>query len=115
MKTLITSAVLSALLSTAAMAEITPPTSQPKCSNTDIVVGATGAVVLTTVIALTTVRSLPLMGPGIAAGTTLGLTGAFSMPYLTGTTVPVFVASYAIGVPWFGAVGYYASCVYNNM
>ena len=113
MKTLITTLLLIVMTTTAQANTITPV--EPKCTNTDLTIGIVGGVATAVVTGVATVASMPLVGAGVAAGSTVGWAGAFSAPFLTKATASVVAASVALGGPIYSTVGYYASCVVNTV
>lgn len=88
--------------------------SESKCSNTDLAIGIGAGVTIATVAAVASVASAPLIGPGIAAGTKVGVSGALSGAIFTKSTLPAILVS----VPTLGTIysvaGYYGSCVWNS-
>lgn len=81
-------------------------------------VGIATAVGMTAVMGVATVATMPIVGPGIAAGSTVGIVRALSGAIFRKTTVPVTLAG---AVPW-GITGFftgtYGSCVsqtYGNL
>jgi len=126
MKNLITAIVLS-ITATSAMAEnenryivdtdagiFIDRTPTVECSNVDVIIGVAGGVTVATILGVATAASLPVVGAGTAAGATVGWSGAFSAPFLTGTTVYTVAAANAIFAPIASVAGFYGSCVVQN-
>jgi len=81
-------------------------------------VGIATAVGLTAVMGVATVATMPIVGPGIAAGSTVGIVRALSGAIFRKTTLPVTLA----GAPMWGITGFftgtYGACIsqqYGNM
>jgi protein-disulfide isomerase len=74
-------------------------------------IGAAVGITAGIAAGVTGAAGVTLVGPGIAAGSKLGMTAALSQPFLSGTTIPMTAMSTAFLGPLAGMVGYYVSCV----
>lgn len=72
------------------------------CEKNSWIAGASGAVVSTVGITVAAIASAPIVGTGIAAGSTVGVVRALSGNILRRTTLPAM----AIWSPFLGAFGY---------
>jgi len=121
MKHLITATILATLISTTAKASILPPEvtdqvlSQKECSNSSIAIGVGLGAIATIGIAVTVVATSPIVGASAAAGATVGLSGAFSAPFLIGSTLSTIAWSSVIVGPLLATTGAYLGCVYDAM
>lgn len=113
MKTLIATLLLIVMTTTAQANTITPVETQ--CSNTDLAIGIVGGAVAAVAVGVGTVATSPLIGAGVAAGSTVGWLGAFTMPILAKSTAVAVAASSVIVAPVATFVGYYASCVVSTV
>jgi len=121
MKHLITATILATLISTTANAKVisplfledTPLTTE--CSNSSIAIGVGLGAIATIGIAVTVVATSPIVGASAAAGTTVGLSGAFSAPFLIGSTLSTIAWSSVIVGPLLATTGAYLGCVYDAM
>jgi Mg/Co/Ni transporter MgtE len=119
MENVLITAMLVSTISTSAMAwdtekryTIVPDVARESiCSNTDIAIGAAVGITAGIAAGVTGAAGVTLVGPGIAAGSKLGMTAALSQPFLSGTTIPMTAMSTAFLGPLAGMVGYYVSCV----
>jgi hypothetical protein len=85
------------------------------CSNTDITIGVVAGVVTGVVVGLASVSGMTLVGPGVVAGSKLGLSAALSAPFLAKTTIPLTAMSLSVFGPAGAVVGHYASCVVRSV
>jgi len=99
-------AIVIALMATTAQAD-----SDVECTGTDVAIGVAGGVIAATATAISTVVAMPLVGAGVAAGSQVGLAGAFSASVLQGTTIPALAVANTILAPIYGTVLFYGSCV----
>jgi hypothetical protein len=85
--------------------------SNVECTNTDLAIGIAGGVGIAVVMGVSTVAGMALVGPGVAAGSTVGWAGALSMPFLTKATAHMVGASLVFIAPVTSTAGYYGACV----
>jgi len=109
MKSIITSIVVAMTLvfSTAAYAD------EPvECTTSDVVIGGVIGVTGAAVLGVVTVAMLPV---GAVGGPVVGLAGALSAPFLTGSTLMSAGISTAIMGPIMGTAGTYVGCVAGDL
>jgi len=107
MKTLITTLILIIFTTTAH--------AKPQCTNTDLAIGVGVGTVAAVVVGISTVATSPLIGAGVAAGSTVGWAGAFTMPILINSTLASIATASVVVAPLVTFAGYYASCVVSSV
>ena len=85
-----------------------------QCNNTDIGVGIGVGVATGIAATIGTVAGMTLVGPGIAAGATVGVARAVAMPFLTKTTLPMAAGIIPTVGGLAGVLGYSASCTLTD-
>ena len=93
----------------------TTANAKPECTTQDVVIGVAAGVTAAVITGVATVASMPVVGAGVAAGSTVGWVGAFSAPFLTNATASVVAATVVIGGPIYSAVGFYTTCVVRTV
>lgn len=84
------------------------------CDRTDTIIGVGVGIATGIAATIGTVAGMTLVGPGIAAGATVGLLGAITAPVLTGSTLGIGAGMLAVvGIPA-GFLGYTGSCFARN-
>jgi len=78
-------------------------TANARCNSEDTKVGLVTAATAGVVMTVATVASLPLTGPGIAAGTTVGVARAVTGRILMKTTLPTAIFT----MPSWGTLGFF--------
>lgn len=81
-----------------------------ECSNTDAAIGIGAGIAGSILLGIGVVATSPLVGPGVAAGSTVGWSGALSAPFITGSTASAVGWSTVITGPMLATVGYYGGC-----
>ena len=99
MKNIITAIIIVVMSTTIATA---------KCTKTDYAIGAGTALAVGSVVGVTAVATLPIYGPGIAAGSIVGW-GFASAPFI-GTTATFIAANTALIGTWVGMYAGALSC-----
>ena len=85
-----------------------------QCNNTDIGVGIGVGVATGIAATIGTVAGMTLVGPGVAAGATVGVARAVTMPFLTKTTVPMAAGIIPTIGGLAGIFSYSASCIFHS-
>jgi len=115
MKKLITAILVSLSLASTGFAGEHTSAKSTDCNNTDLAIGITAGVAAAIVVGVTIVATSTLVGPGIAAGSTVGYAAALSAPFLTRATAMSVGFNTAIMGPIYSTFGYYGSCVIRNV
>jgi len=84
------------------------------CDRTDTIIGVGVGVATGIAATIGTVAGMTLVGPGIAAGATVGVARAVAMPFLTKTTLPMAAGIVPTIGGLAGVLGYSASCLSRN-
>lgn len=84
------------------------------CDRTDTIIGVGVGIATGIAATIGTVAGMTLVGPGIAAGATVGVARAVAMPFLKGTTLPMAAGMIPTIGGLAGVLGYSASCVSRN-
>jgi len=103
MKKLIATLAIAITMSTAASADSVCDKVAEYGAYTGVAVGV-GATVMT-------IAAMPVVGTGVAAGTTIGYASMWASPFLFGTTLPTLAIGGTINGAMYGVIGYMAGVV----
>ena len=92
----------------------TTAASAASCDKEDVYVGVGIGLAGATVIGVAAVASSPLVGPGVAAGATVGWAGAFSSTFI-GTTAQAVGISALVNGPMLSLAGTWVACIVNDV
>ena len=103
MKNVIAASALAITMATTAHAAVDCSEASKYGAYAGVAVGV-GATVIT-------VASMPVVGAGVAAGTTIGYASMWAAPYLFATTLPMLAVGGTINGAMYGVIGYMAGAI----